>query len=174
MFFQICFLNNKNVKRFISCVLVVSSLFCVTASAFQLKGLWKSVDENTNEPTSIVQFWKSPSDNEYYGKIVYLYPQKDLVTVCNACEGANKDRNVKGMTIVNDLKLSDQDEYTGGSIINPKNGKVYDLKIVQLSSDKIKLRGYILGISFLGRTQYWTRYKGSLVKLSSSTAVNNG
>jgi uncharacterized protein (DUF2147 family) len=49
------------------------------------------------------------------------------------------------------------DEYQGGTILDPENGKVYHAKMT-LDSDggKLSVRGFI-GFSFLGRTQTWLR-----------------
>ena len=43
----------------------------------------------------------------------------------------------------------------GGKIMDPKNGETYKCYIeVEEGGKKLKVRGYI-GISLLGRTQYW-------------------
>lgn len=49
------------------------------------------------------------------------------------------------------------DEYVGGQILDPDNGKVYRSK-VRLIDDgkKLSVRGYI-GVSMLGRSQAWLR-----------------
>jgi uncharacterized protein (DUF2147 family) len=58
---------------------------------------------------------------------------------------------IKGLT-------KDGEEYSGGKILDPKNGKLYKCYITLEGNDKLKVRGYI-GISLLGRTQYWKRVK---------------
>jgi uncharacterized protein (DUF2147 family) len=40
--------------------------------------------------------------------------------------------------------------------MDPKNGKIYDCKIELMPDGRLKVRGFV-GISMLGRTQYWTR-----------------
>jgi uncharacterized protein (DUF2147 family) len=52
----------------------------------------------------------------------------------------------------------DDDEYNGGKILDPKNGKLYKCSITLDGADKLKIRGYI-GVSMFGRTQYWQRVK---------------
>lgn len=47
-----------------------------------------------------------------------------------------------------------------GNILDPETGKTYDAMIWSPSSEVLKLRGYILGISLFGETQTWTRYHG--------------
>ena len=45
---------------------------------------------------------------------------------------------------------------TGGTVIDPENGKEYKGKITAVGKDKLNMRGFI-GISLLGRTQTWVR-----------------
>jgi uncharacterized protein (DUF2147 family) len=60
------------------------------------------------------------------------------------------------MTIVSGLK-KDGDEYTGGEILDPKNGKVYKSKLsVQEGGRKLEVRGYV-GVPMFGRSQVWLR-----------------
>ncbi len=60
------------------------------------------------------------------------------------------------MTILRDLK-KDDDEWTGGTVLDPANGKTYKCKIaVEDGGKKLKVRGYV-GLSLLGRTQHWVR-----------------
>jgi len=54
---------------------------------------------------------------------------------------------------------ADGGEYTGGTIMDPNNGKVYKCKLeVVEGGTKMKVRGF-LGVSLLGRTQIWHRVK---------------
>ena len=60
-----------------------------------------------------------------------------------------------GMIVIKGLK-KDGDEYNGGKILDPNNGKLYKCYIELEEDDKLKVRGYI-GLALLGRTQYWYR-----------------
>ena len=92
------------------------------------------------------------------GKIVKLFrqPSEDRDPVCDKCEGALKNVRVIGMQILNGL-AKDGDEWSGGTVLDPDNGKTYKCYLVlQENGSKLKLRGFI-GFSLLGRTQYWQR-----------------
>ena len=53
----------------------------------------------------------------------------------------------------------DGDEWSGGKILDPENGKSYKCWIQVIDDGRrLKVRGYI-GISLLGRTQYWKKAK---------------
>ena len=52
----------------------------------------------------------------------------------------------------------DGNEWSGGKILDPKNGKEYKCYLQLLDHNTLKLRGYI-GISMFGRTAIWKRAK---------------
>ncbi|MFT6809134.1 MAG: hypothetical protein ACJA01_002366 [Saprospiraceae bacterium] len=46
--------------------------------------------------------------------------------------------------------------WSGGKVLDPKNGKTYKCKIELDGNNELKMRGYV-GIPALGRTQVWER-----------------
>lgn len=119
-------------------------------------GRWKTIDDETGKPRSVVRIWEK--DGKLYGTIERLFrsPEEEQNPLCTKCEGELKDKPIIGMTILRDL-VRDGDEWEDGTILDPANGKTYDVKIeVQDKGRKLKVRGF-LGISLLGRTQYWER-----------------
>ncbi len=117
-------------------------------------GKWKTIDDETNEPKAIVQIFEK--DGQYYGKIIELFlkPDANQNPTCDKCaeDDPRKDQPTLGMEILQDLK-PDGDAYSGGTILDPKNGKVYKCKI-WAEGDELKVRASIL---FLFRTQTWHR-----------------
>ena len=78
---------------------------------------------------------------------------------CDKCGDERKDKPVVGMTILRNVKVSDDDKATweGGDILDPNNGKVYKVRIrTGDGGKKLEVRGYI-GAPMLGRTQTWIR-----------------
>ena len=76
---------------------------------------------------------------------------------CTKCEGPYKNKSLKGLTIVHNLKSVGTNKYDGGTILDPQSGKTYKLKgELAEGGKKLKLRGYI-GVSALGRNQTWVR-----------------
>ncbi len=60
------------------------------------------------------------------------------------------------MTFLWGLK-KDGDQYGGGEILDPKNGKIYRAKMKLIEGGrKLEVRGYI-GLSLFGRSQTWIR-----------------
>lgn len=122
-------------------------------------GYWKTIDDETNKAKSIVQIYKS--GDKYYGKVIKLFrePDEEQDPYCDECDEDDPryNKRVIGMVILTDLEWdSGDDEWDDGEILDPANGEVYDCYIALESQDKLKVRGF-LGLSLLGRTQYWYR-----------------
>ena len=119
-------------------------------------GRWTTIDDETGEPRSIVEI--AEVNGELQGRIVriFLRPDEKPDPVCEKCEGALKDQPVIGMTFLWGLE-KDDDDWTGGAILDPKNGKIYNAKLsLDDEGRKLRVRGYI-GTPLLGRTQVWLR-----------------
>ena len=72
------------------------------------------------------------------------------------CEGANRNAPVVGLVILSGLSKAG-DEYVGGQILDPDNGKTYRSKVrLTDNGKKLSVRGYI-GVPMLGRSQTWVR-----------------
>jgi uncharacterized protein (DUF2147 family) len=130
-------------------------LLSATVQSQTVIGKWKTIDDETGEAKSIVEIYEK--SGKVYGKVVDILRAKHKKDVCKKCEGAEKNKQILGMVIINGLK-KDGSEYTGGTILDPTNGKKYKCSISLESPDKLKLRGYI-GFSMIGKTQYWVRVK---------------
>jgi uncharacterized protein (DUF2147 family) len=119
-------------------------------------GRWETIDDETGERKSIVAIWEE--NGRLFGRIESLFrqPDEDPNPLCDQCSGERKDQPIIGMTILWDLRKSG-DEYSGGHILDPNNGRTYRCRIaVEDDGAKLKVRGFI-GLSLLGRTQYWYR-----------------
>jgi uncharacterized protein (DUF2147 family) len=119
-------------------------------------GRWVTVDDNTGKDRSVVLI--TEKDGVLTGIIekLILDPGEDPAPKCDKCEGAKKDQPVIGLEILWNLK-KDDDEWSGGKILDPENGKSYKCWIQVIDEGRrLKVRGFI-GISLLGRTQYWKK-----------------
>lgn len=129
-------------------------LVCTAYAQDPIVGKWKTIDDETNEPKSIVEIFEK--DGKYFGKIVELFrkPGEEPNPICDDCEADDdrKDKPIKGMEIIRDLQ-KDGDEYDDGTILDPKDGKVYDCKL-WVEEGNLMVRGYI---AFFFRTQTWHR-----------------
>lgn len=132
-------------------------LFAVSitiAQAQSVMGKWKTIDDETGDERSIVDIYEK--SGKVYGKVVKLFrvPGEDPDPVCNECDDSDDRFNKKiiGMEILRDMERSG-DEYSGGNILDPKNGRVYRCSI-WVEGSELKVRGY-WGPFY--RTQTWQR-----------------
>jgi uncharacterized protein (DUF2147 family) len=120
-------------------------------------GLWKSIDDKSGKPKALIRI--TETNGELQGKIEKLFLEADATEKnpkCDKCSGALKDQPIIGMTILTGLK-KDGDEYNGGQILDPGNGKLYSSKLSVIEKNtKLNVRGYI-GAPLFGRTQTWLR-----------------
>jgi uncharacterized protein (DUF2147 family) len=118
-------------------------------------GIWQTFDDDTHERKALVEI--SEHDGELSGRIVKLFraPGEDPNPVCNKCADERHNQPVLGMTILTGMHRHG-DEWDGGEILDPEEGKLYRSKLHVNADGKLELRGYI-GISLLGRTQVWER-----------------
>lgn len=68
---------------------------------------------------------------------------------------------LRGGIILEGLRYDGHDRWSGGTIYDPESGHTYRCHIDLTAPDTIRLRGFI-GISILGRSQTWTRYRGDI------------
>ena len=124
-------------------------------------GTWKQVDDVSGKVKSIIQI--SESNGELQGKVLQVLNRspEDIARDgeqprCTQCGGARKDQPIEGMTIMWGVS-KDGDVWDGGRILDPKNGKIYKVKLsLEDGGRKLDVHGYI-GFSLLGRSQVWER-----------------
>jgi len=137
-------------------VLAAGLLAPVAASAQSLDspvGLWRNIDDETKQAKALIRIVEQ--GGALVGRIERILTDK-TDAVCEKCTDERKDKPVQGMTILTGLKR-DGDDWTGGEILDPNNGKVYRAKArLADGGRKLDVRGFI-GIALVGRTQTWVR-----------------
>lgn len=120
-------------------------------------GKWKTIDDSSGKPRSLVEI--TEKDGILEGKIVKLFrePNEEQNPMCEECDGEKKGKPILGMQILSGLKKERQ-KWAGGRVLDPKNGKTYNcyVKLIE-DGKKLEMRGYLGGITLLGRTQVWER-----------------
>ncbi len=134
-------------------VTIIFLLFAISINAQTIFGRWNSTNEETGEIDSVVEVYKK--NGKAYAKIIEIKNPDRKNAVCTECEGENKNKRILGLEILTGLEKNDK-EWSGGEILDPRNGKVYKCYIELVKDNKLKLRGYI-GVSLFGKTKYWYR-----------------
>ena len=122
-------------------------------SAATPAGRWRTFDDKTGKAKAIIVLYEEKG--LLFGRVETLV-DPDAVKICDKCSDERKGQPVTGMVLVRRMK-KDGDEYTGGDILDPKNGSVYRCKMRLVDQGrKLSVRGY-LGFSLFGRSQTWVR-----------------
>lgn len=118
-------------------------------------GRWKTIDDKTGKVKSIVEISQA-GNGTLSGKVVeILHSDKGPNPVCDGCDGERHNQPIKGMTILWNLKADDASHWSGGTILDPANGKTYKSKLaLQPGGQKLDVSGCIL---FICRAQTWIR-----------------
>ena len=124
-------------------------------------GLWQAVDSDTKQPTG----WFLIDDhNGVFDGIIakmFLKPGEDPNAICDKCKDDRKDHTWLGLEIIRGMKPEGEDKYGGGTILDPRDGKIYKATMkVTPDGQTLVVRGYI-GFELLGQNQYWTRMPDS-------------
>ena len=140
--------------RTLAVLLCLSALALRAAdSAATPAGRWRTVDDKTGKIKAIIVLYEEKG--LLFGRVETLV-DPDAVKICNKCGDERKGQAVAGMVVVRRMK-KEGDEYTGGDILDPKNGSVYRCKMHLIDQGrKLSVRGY-LGVSLFGRSQTWIR-----------------
>jgi len=137
--------------------LIIFSLFIFSftssSSSDKIIGVWLSQIKDGK-----IEIYKS--NGKYHGKIIWIKepndehgnPIKDNFNPKTSL----KSRPILNLNIVTNLVYDSEDnEWSGGTVYDPKDGKTYDCKI-WLENGKLKLRGYL---GWFYDTKTWTRVK---------------
>ena len=132
-------------------------LFLVTISINSqgIFGKWNSKNDDTGEIDSVIEVYKK--NGKAYAKVIEIKDLKRQNSICTECEGKNKNKKILGLEILTGLQEEDN-EWSGGRILDPRNGKIYKCYIQLIKPNKLKIRGYI-GFSLFGKTAYWEKVK---------------
>lgn len=145
-------------KRLSQCVMA-ACLLLVAATAWAASdtpvGTWRQIDDVTGKPKSVIQI--TEDHGHLQAKVLQvLFSDDGPHPLCKKCSGARKNQPIEGMVIMWGVS-KDGDVWDGGKILDPKNGKIYSVKLSMADGgQKLDVHGYI-GFSLLGRSQIWER-----------------
>ena len=153
-------------KRF-SLILAVLGMFMLsdalnvnTIVADDIRGTYWNA-----EKTAHIRIYRA-KNGKYYGKIEHLVepndengnPKKDPENPKE--ELRSRDR--LGMVIMTSFDWNEEEKrWDDGNIYDPNNGKTYDgyARFEGDNKNTLYLRGYVMGMTWLGRTSEWERIK---------------
>ena len=128
------------------------------AAARAYLGDWTTYDDDGTEAQAVVRL--TAAGGVVSGRIVRVLPTRQYPTPqfrCDDCEGAYAGADLRTVPLIAGMEWQG-DEFAGGRITDPMNGKRYRCVLKLDGRDRLKVRGY-LGVRALGRTQTWRRVR---------------
>jgi len=139
-------------RSLLGLVLVLSSSLAFSQGT--VEGLWKTIDDETGEAKSHVRI--EARDGMFYGTVEEVLNPEKKNSICDKCPGDRLGVPVEGLEIIRNMKTKG-DGWAGGTILDPKKGKVYKAKMsLNESGEELTVRGFV-GFSLIGRSQTWQR-----------------
>jgi uncharacterized protein (DUF2147 family) len=142
--------------RFAICLVIFASSVCgatgIRAADTTLPiGLWKNEDAT---------FEIFENDGKLGARIVALKepktPEGKEKTDIHNPDQSKQNRPIIGLVFMSGFNRKSDTRWDNGTIYDPKSGSTYSCFMELVSTDRIKVRGFI-GISLIGRTDVWTR-----------------
>ncbi|GAB2519237.1 DUF2147 domain-containing protein [Spirosoma aerophilum] len=146
-------------------LIVLFLLVCLSLPSFAsalddpdaLVGRWLSSKKRNQ-----VQIYRQ--GNKYFGKLVWMLEPNEPGTNKLKADKANPDEKLRSrplmhMVLLTNLTYKGNNVWGDGEIYNPEDGKTYNCEVTLKDHDSIDLRGYVMGLSFLGKSKTWTRVK---------------
>jgi uncharacterized protein (DUF2147 family) len=143
-------------KLFLFLALMITGSSFLFSQADKILGFWL-----TEKRTSQVEIYKA-ADGKYFGRISWLEelnedgkPKMDKENP----DEALKSRPILGLNLLKEFVYNTKSkEWVDGSIYDPDNGKTYDCYMwFEDDSNVLKIKGFIMGMRFLGRSTIWMR-----------------
>lgn len=122
----------------------------VAQKADDIIGIWMP-----SEGTSYIQVYKNKENSKYFGRIVWLKEPND--------EAGQPKTDPEGELMLKMVNLKDfvfdDDQWTDGTIYDPKSGNLYYCTIEMPKKDRLEVRGSLDPFGIVGRTDVWVRMK---------------
>ncbi len=145
----------KSMKSVI--LLIVIALLGTSTFSQSVTGKWRTIDDDTEKQKSIVEVYIK--GGKLFGKILQTWDDDGVTPTnknCEDCKGALKDKPIIGMNIINGCKRDGKVWKGKKGILDPGNGKLYNVKIWLKDANTLTVRG---SIGPIGRKQTWHRVK---------------
>ena len=137
---------------FFYALLIIFPCLASAQQADDITGIWVPA-----KGTSQVRIYKG-TDGKYHGRVEWKKEDKDELDVNNPDPSLRKNK-VQGLVILkNFVYNTSKKQWEGGTVYDPDNGKTYDCYMwFEGDRNKMTLKGYVLGMKFIGRSEDWTR-----------------
>lgn len=133
-------------------LLLIFTVFSLSIYAQNIEGTWKTYEDG--ELKSEIELYEK--NGMIYGKVVAIHNPDDgnYDPICTTCSGRRKNKPLKGMIIIQNLKKDGSEWYADDGVFHPDNDDYYDVRMWLDSENKLAIRGYL---GWFYQTNYWLR-----------------
>ena len=146
----------KKIMKF-SVLALLLGFVSTTMFAQSITGTWKTIDDETLKQKSHVEVFIK--GGKLYGKILKTFDDDGVTPtdkLCDDCKDELYNKRVIGMEIINGLSRDGKVWKKKKGILDPGNGKFYNVKVWLEDKNTLTVRG---AIGPIGRKQTWHRIK---------------
>ena len=136
------------------CLFIFSSL--VYAGDKWPIGFWNMLDDFTEQPEAIIEFYATPNGIEGKLNKVFYDPEDEVIENCIHCTGDNKDKPLVGLVTFTELKYVNKQKLEG-TVLDPETGKIYKCELTPFKNNKIKL--HVIVNRILSENRYLSKLK---------------
>ena len=119
-------------------------------------GFWNMLDDFTEQPEAIIEFYATPNGIEGKLNKVFYDPEDEVIENCIHCLGDNKDKPLVGLVTFSDLKYVNKLKLEG-TVLDPETGKIYKCELTPYKNNKIKL--HVIVNRILSENRYLSKLK---------------
>ncbi len=144
---------------------VLGLLLCLSATAVHAAGTSDAdriVGRWLTEPRDGIIEIEAVGDGTYTGRIIG--GDSPNRTDSHNPDPTKRTTLLLGQVILKQLRYEAEGQWADGTIYDPDSGRTYHCSVQSPEPDTLKVRGFI-GVSLLGRSQVWTRYRGTELTL---------
>ncbi len=125
------------------------------SSADEILGTWMVPEKDAK-----IKIYKE--GNQYFGKIIWIAepnnsdgtPRKDIHNV----DASLRDQTIDGLVVMQNFKYdADDKEWIDGTLYNSRSGKTYSGYLKLQKNGSLFLKGYVMGMRWMGKSNVWTR-----------------
>jgi uncharacterized protein (DUF2147 family) len=152
---NLTFMGGRGIARAMVALAMVVALGREARAQATPVGLWNTISDKDGKPEAVVEIREV--NGQLSGVVRELLVAADPQdSICGKCTDDRKGQRVVGMEILRHMHR-DGDEWSGGEILDPENGKTYRATLkLAAGGQKLQVRGYI-GMPIFGRSQTWLR-----------------